>query len=49
LGQTPLDIIIPLAEWFTAAKGGSETVPSDVLIVGDKMFKKKTADEVSWL
>lgn len=49
LGQTYLDIIMPIFEWFVETKGGKVKAKSDDLIVGDRVYKKVSADQVGWL
>ena len=48
LGETYLDIILPMIEWRIASKGGAKKT-SDDLVVGDKVFRKVTADKAGWL
>lgn len=48
LGQTYIDILLPFVEWFLVSKSGKATSKGD-LVVGDKVFKKVTADKAGWL
>lgn len=50
LGQTYIDIILPLVEWYLLTNGGTvKAATNNDLVVGGKVFKKVSADQVSWL
>lgn len=49
LGETYLDIIMPLIEWQIITKGGTVAPSNGDLVIGGKVFKKVTADQVNWL